>query len=480
MARKITQTILSVLVILCSAGHEGQAESSLNIWPFWNEWTDAPGGSRQWQSMGPIIFEKEKADGTTVSGIRPFFVDIRNEEQDRKEFHSLYPLWSYRSSKYSSQWSILSLIRSYRYKGQASEGRDFDIFPIIWYRKDPDPEKSYAGLFPFGGTIKNRMWADRIDWVMFPLFSRYENKGEVVYSHPWPFFRTQKGAGSGGITMWPFYSHRYKEGVYDRKYAAWPIYYHHQENLDQPVPTRKFGVLPFYSSVTAPNERSEHYPWPFVGYVEKQNPEYWEHHYLWPLWLTAGGEKREEQRWLPFYSHSRAQEPYQEKRWYVWPILRMEHYEQQGLMVEKEQLLFFLFWNMKQRRIGEQDGPMAQKTHIWPFSSTWNNGAGREQFQLLSPFEVFFPNNEAVRELYTPLFALYRKDIDREEERYRHDFLFKFITWEEDAHNQRLDVGPLLQQRSGEEGFSLTLLHGLLGWSRQNGEGGLHLLWFRL
>lgn len=480
MIRKISQTILCPLLVLGSLLGGLQAEPSRNIWPFWNEWTDASGKNEQWQSMGPLVFGKKKPDGTEVNGVRPFFVEMRNEEAQQRQFYSLYPLWTYREDQYSAQWSILTLIRGSKYTGNGGVTRDFDAFPIIWYRDHPDPERSYAGLFPFGGTIKNRMWSDRIDWVMFPLFSRYENKGEVVYSMPWPFLRWQTGAGSKGMTMWPFFSHRYKEGVYNRKYILWPIYYDHKEKLDEPVPTHKMGVLPFYASYSSAKERSVHYPWPFYGYSERFDPYYRENHYLWPLWLTGEGEKRHEQRWLPLYSHSLAQDPYREKRWYAWPLVRLENYEQQGLMIEKEQLLFFVFWNMRQYRIGNPEGPVAQKTHIWPFSSSWNSGDGREQFQLFSPFEVFFPRNEAVRELYTPLFSIYRKDIDHNTERYRHDFLFNLITWEEDEANQRLDIGPILQQRSGEEGFSLTLLHGLLGWSRQNGEGGLHLFWFRL
>ncbi len=453
-----------------------------NIWPFWSEWETSAGTTKQWQAAGPIFFGKQHVNGQTISGIRPFFVDMQDSVQNERQVYGIYPLFGYREDRLSQEWNILRLVRSYHFKGESHQSRDLDLFPIYWSREDEtDPSRSYLGIFPLVGTIKNRMFADRIDWWMFPLVSRYENKGEVVYSHPWPFFRTQSGAGSGGYSIWPLFSHRHKEGVYDRKYAFWPIYYHNQEHLDQPIPTVSFGVLPFYSSRTAPNERSEHYPWPFVGYVERDNPAYLEQHYLWPLWLTGKGEQREEQRWLPFYSYGRDKVgDMRVKRWYMWPLIRLENYQQAGLQIEKEQLLFFLFWNMRQSRMGDPNSPIARKTHIWPFSSSWDNGAGRQQFQFLSPFEVFFPDNTPVRELYTPLFSLYRKDIDEQTGRYRHDFLFNLITWQEDAENQRFDIGPVIQQKSGEGGFSFKILYGLLGWSQDANESHLHFFWFRL
>ena len=51
------------------------------------------------------------------------------------------------------------------------------------------------------------------------------------------------------------------------------------------------------------------------------------------------------------------------------------------------------------------------KVHYWPFLSYWDNGNGLRQWQVLSPIEVFFPANAEMRESYSPLFALYRHEV---------------------------------------------------------------------
>jgi len=91
----------------------------------------------------------------------------------------------------------------------------------------------------------------------------------------------------------------------------------------------------------------------------------------------------------------------------------------------------------------------AYKRHFWPLLSVWDNGAGQRQTQLLSPFEVFFPNNDPIRQLYTPLFALYR---------YRqlapgntqHSILWSLISWRHTPDEKEFHLGPLGWRRDAD------------------------------
>jgi hypothetical protein len=137
----------------------------------------------------------------------------------------------------------------------------------------------------------------------------------------------------------------------------------------------------------------------------------------------------------------------------------------------RRQVLYFLYHDTEQRSAARPDLPAARKVHLWPLVSTWDNGAGRRQAQVLSPFEVFFPHQETVRRLWSPLFALYRFDQAQPGDT-RHALLWDAVTYERtasaDTHDFRL--GPLLGVRREAAGREITLLGGLLGLRRTEGE----------
>jgi hypothetical protein len=89
------------------------------------------------------------------------------------------------------------------------------------------------------------------------------------------------------------------------------------------------------------------------------------------------------------------------------------------------------------------------KRHLWPLFSQWDNGAGQRQFQLLSPLEVFFPNSDPIRQVYTPLFALYRYD-QRAPGDTRHSFLWSLISWRNSPEEKEFHLGPLGWRRDAD------------------------------
>jgi len=133
-------------------------------------------------------------------------------------------------------------------------------------------------------------------------------------------------------------------------------------------------------------------------------------------------------------------------------------------------LLFFFYWSLTQRSTTNPAAAPARKTHVWPLVSSWNNGAGRRQLQLLSPFEVFFPTNEPVRHLYTPLLALYRFDQNTPGDS-RHSVLFNLVSWKKSPLEKEFHLGPLFSRRSTPARSRITIGCGLLAWQRQPATG---------
>ena len=107
-----------------------------------------------------------------------------------------------------------------------------------------------------------------------------------------------------------------------------------------------------------------------------------------------------------------------------------------------------------------------------------HDGAGRRQYQIPSPLEVFFPNNDLVRQTWTPLFALYRYD-QRAPGNARTSLLWDGITWEHNDAEQRAEfhLGPIfsVQRKPGERRIAIG--NGLFGAKRLAGEHSWRLFW---
>ncbi|RXK54643.1 hypothetical protein ESB00_01735 [Oleiharenicola lentus] len=434
-----------------------------NVWPLYV--SKADGTTESWQILGPLFFGNT-ADGYTQEGLRPLYLETTTGETTEGSF--LYPFFTWRRQPDFQTFSFFQLLNNrsdYTAGGQADQR--FDVWPFWFSRDTGDAETSYRALFPLHGTIKNRFGRDRIRFSAFPLYSHTEKAGRHVTHAPWPFLRFIEGDGHDGFEFWPFYGHVAREGDYERQFWLWPFGYKSVRNLSEPEPTKQFGVLPFYSRETSPGYINENYAWPFFGYSDRTLPyRYHETRWFWPFLVQGRGDDRMVNRWGPFYTHSVIKGT--DKTWLLWPLYRNQRWTADGLAQDKTTFLFFLYWSLEQRS-PDREVAAAHKTHLWPLFSAWDNGAGRRQVQALSPFEVFFPRNDTVRRLWSPLFALYRFDrqADRSE---RHALLWNAVTWRRGPEEREFHLGPLAGYRADANERRFALGRGLIGWRRAAGQ----------
>ncbi len=425
---------------------------------------NAPGESVQY--LGPLIFSQRAAG--EAQGVRPLYLQARMEDKEITTF--LYPFFTWKKQPGYREFSFFQLINNRRYDGEPGRPGEhgFDVWPFYFSKETGDPATSYHALLPIAGTIKNRFGKDELSWYAFPLYLHSEKSGLEVTTAPWPLLRFISGAGHHGFEFWPLFGHRGREGDYDRQFYLWPFFYKSARNLSEPEPTVNIGALPFYTRDTAPGYISETYGWPFFGYTHRTLPyRYDEQRYFWPFLVQARGDQRRINRWAPFYTHSTIKG--YDKTWLAWPLYRHAEWQDGGIAQEKNQLLYFLYWSQTQRSLTNPAAAPARKTHLWPLFSSWNNGAGRRQLQVLSPFEVFFPSNDVVRQLYTPLFALYR--YDRQDAlTTRHSLLWNAVTWRRSATTKEFHLGPLFSVQTGAEQKRIALGNGVLGWQRRPGQ----------
>lgn len=456
------------------------AELEHNAWPFIVR--QAQPVERRvdaWSAGGPFLFRKPAADqdGNTASGFRPFWVQLHDARGEFRAGHFLYPVFSYTVDENTYKWSLLELVRRWDRRPSADPASsvfdqrgEFEIFPLWFSRQSGDPELSYRALFPIHGTIKHKLFFERLSWTLFPLYVENEKRGAITTFAPWPIVRIHRGT-SRGWGVWPLYDHIERPGISDATYILWPFGYNvtRQPHPDDPPatpPRRDVGVLPFYARSTGPGYVNQDYAWPFFGYTERTSPQrYSERRYFWPFLVQGRGDARYVSRYAPFYTHSNSKGV--DKQWFMWPLVRHAAWSDEGVDRARTQFLFFLFWHEKQRAAGRTNSPSAELTHAWPLVSHWDNGAGRRQWQFPSPLEVFFPHNDRIRHAWSPLFALARHD-QRAPGDTRTSLLWNAVTWEQRVAENRSEfhLGPLLSvaRQAGEKRIAIG--NGLFGFKR--------------
>jgi hypothetical protein len=453
-----------------------------NFWPVKVEQTasdqSGSGPVMAWQGGGPLFFGRQLADGSSTGGFRPFFIWQKDSAGRLTESDFLYPIFTHRAGEIGSRWSLFNFVNVEKPKEPTdSGGRAFDVWPLYFSRDTGNPATSYHAFFPLHGTIINRLGYDRLSWTLFPLYGRFERRGVVKTAAPWPFVQVVEGDGNHGFALWPLFGRRAKEGVYREQFYLWPLIYKYEAELGQPKPSVDLGVLPFYARDESAGSKSETYVWPFFGYLHRTAPDrYDETRWFWPLFVQGHGDNnRRVDRWAPFYTHSLRKGT--DKRWVLWPLFRQEKWEDPGLAQTKTQFLYFLYWSLRQRSTANPALAPAQKTHVWPLFSYWDNGAGHRQLQVLSPLEVFFQDSEPVRLAYSPLFALYRHERLAPNDT-RGSLLWDAVTWRRSPARREFHLGPLLSVETGPARRRIALGCGLIGLKRSPEERKWRLFLF--
>ncbi len=467
------------LLGLMTLGYAAAFAGEVNLWPVVVEQRPDRGATDAVTrtGAGPLLFSQSlpagRPDGAVrARGFRPFYLETVDGAGETSEAHLLYPFFSYRRLVDGHRWSVFSLVNRH------THGRDgdtppthvgLDLWPFYFSRQTPYPESSYRAVLPLYGSVPNRFGQDRLTWVAFPFYARWERNGVTTTTAPWPLVKVLRGEGNRGFELWPLFGHRGKPGVYREQFYLWPLLFQRETGLDAAAPSVTRGFLPFYTDTRTPEYQSRTYLWPFFGSLQRTSPyRYHQVNYLWPVWVQGRGDDRHLNRWGPFYTRSQVKGV--DKTWIAWPLWRRQGWTDGPLRHTQRRLLYFVYHDTEQRSATNPALPAARKLHLWPLLSLWDNGAGRRQVQALSPLEVFFPGNEPVRLTYSPLFALYRYDRGNPEE-HRHSLLWNLVTYRSSPSGRTFHLGPLLSAERHDQARRLALGNGLISLRRDAAAG---------
>ena len=478
MNRKATLLIgLSALLILGASGPG----------LLWSEESPQPPSTsflessfRDWNTLwGPFYAHETRHFGSRVS-IAPFFSATRDERLEQSEWDVLYPLLSYDQYGEEKRFHLFQLLSfsagstlSADSTPRGSSTRQ-TLFPFFFRQASSDPEKRYHALFPFYGTVKNRLLRDELKVVMFPLYVQTKKRDVVTDNYLVPLFHRRRGNELSGWQIWPLMGWEQKGvttktnvmgdpsmvGGHKKFNLMWPFYFHDRTDLETDDPKNHRALLPFFSTFTSPLRDTFTVPWPLgLTVTHDREQGYRELGLPWPFIVFARGEGKTVNRLWPFFG--RAANPELSSQFYAWPLYRAQQLETQFDRIEQRRYLFFLYVDKTETRL--KTSAVKRRRDFWPLFTWQQSTEGDHRFQWLALAEPFFPANETIPRHYSPLWSLYRSTRSAETGVRSTSFLWN-----------------LYRREATKEEVKGSALFGLVRWRRTENQRTLKLLGIRL
>jgi len=381
--------------------------------------TLAPG--ERVEAVGPLLRYEQREDSVEEWALSPLLSHTIDRQLDSEELDFLYPLLTYDrfGSEYKLRWFLLTTASG----GQDQQDklrRRFTIFPFYFQQRSPDPRFCYTAVFPFHGTIQERLQRDEIKFTLFPLYARTRKRDVVTENYLYPVFHLRRGEGLQGWQVWPLLGHETKDvtyrtnslderetvGGHEKLFVLWPFYFNERLGIGTTNPQTDRVLLPFYSLTRSPARDSSSFLWPFFTYTNDRAKQYREWDAPWPLIVFARGEGKTVNRVWPFFSQSRS--PIIRKEFYLWPVYKRNRVHIPPLDRDRLRLLFFLYSDLTERNL--DTGAALRRTDLWPLFTARRDREGLQRLQVLALLEPLLPNNKSLERNYSPLWALWRSE----------------------------------------------------------------------
>lgn len=442
MRRKLLGWILLFAAVV---SHPARAEDWLEAGPFMSSFpTLWEPGWRQ-QGLGPLAWWQETSD-TVSAGISPLFSSSSTPSLDREQFDLLYPVLTWRRTGQESRWQVAQVF-NWVSTGQQDETDRYihrTVFPFYFQQKSVSGTNDYLAVFPFYGHLRNRLFRDESEFILFPLYSKTRKRDVVTRNYVYPFFHRREGPGLTGWQFWPLYGTQHKVETLGKDmfgdplvspaaeswFALWPLFGYQRasvvttnERVNQPrlspfaspfSPTRdrttfeSLQALPFVALLRSPERDQTTYLWPLFTRTEDRKNQFVEWGAPWPFIGWANGEGKTSRRVWPFYG--RIQSGKSRREFVGWPFYTHRHQEDTAFERDRWTSGFILFDNniIRSRETGEY----RQQTGLWPFFHWAHDTSGRERLHVLAIAENIVKNREAVERNYSPVWSLYHSERD--------------------------------------------------------------------
>lgn len=295
--------LLLVGLALAGAARGDPLLPELEPWPLWMRDAASVAGVKERRGVGPFFRSFEEEGGRRGWALAPLAAHVAMPEEKRFEY--LYPLGLHARRPDGSSFRLTPLF-DFEDSAQEEDGDDW-TFLLAFGGRDEAADR-YFGVFPLGGVARDRFGLERLEFWLFPLFARSEDRHGFKRAYfLWPFFSWGSGGGRRLLRIWPFYGHDVREGEHARRFALWPFLHWRRERLAGGAERRMRLFLPFYGEIATPHSRSRFFLGPLYLSAHNERTGLRDRSFLWPLVRFASTPAREgfagssEVRIEPFY-----------------------------------------------------------------------------------------------------------------------------------------------------------------------------------
>lgn len=430
-------TLLTVWLTILLAPPVSAQTNTLSAGPLAHVFPLTLQPGQRFESLGPLYY-RQTSVSNTLWAIPPLIARTTDKDPaiDMTEMDILYPLISY--DRFGAEYRF-HILQVFSFSGGKTLDKDVDkdrftLFPFYFQQRSPDTNHNYTALFPFYGTLKNRLFRDEIHFVAFPLYGQSRKKDVVTDNYVYPFFHLREGNNLKGWQFWPLMGHEFKGlttktngydeveqvAAHDKWFFLWPIYHQNDLDLGTDNPQKIRILLPAYSILRSPQRDSSTYLWPFFTYTDDRAMKYHEYGLPWPLIVFARGEGKTVNRVWPLFGQ--ASNEFKRSDFYLWPIWKYNRTQADPLDRERTRILFFLYSDLVEKNT--DTWKTFHRTDLWPLFTARKDMDGRERFQLFAPAEPLLPGNKSIERSWSPLWSIWRSEKNPAENKSSQSFLW--------------------------------------------------------
>lgn len=416
MLKKIVFGGMCVVTMTVSAA---ASAGSLSAGPLYDEFPLTLDPGHRTEIFGPFYYDEQK-DTEHTWALPPFFSRENDPAVEAAEDDYLYPIFTreHFGKEHRSQFCQIFAFAGGAQPDDSIRTR-FTLFPLYFQQRSTVPDDNYTAVFPFYGHLKDRLFRDRIFFVMFPFYGQSQKKDIVTENYLYPFVHIRHGDSLYGWQVWPFAGHEHKDitwltngfgdvemsGGHDRLFVLWPFYLRQNNDIGTPNPEKDLASIPFFSIVRSPMRDSTSVLWPFFTWIDDRGKKYWEWQGPYPFVVVARGSKTTT-RVLPLFE--RSHDAKRERDSYLWPVYQYSRFHSDPLDQERTRILFYLYSDTKEKNTAT--GKLKRRVDLWPFFVYHRDFNGNNRLQIIAPFETALPDNRGVERNWAPLWSLWRSE----------------------------------------------------------------------